>query len=190
MQGATQEDLMITKPGEPAITVEHIELAQFIHLLRYSPKIRHVIDAITQKAVLILGRFTNTRKKVLEGIREEFRLRGYLPILFDFKGSEKRDLTETVSTLAHLAAFIVVDITAPKSVPQELGHIVRSLPSVPVLPLISYRARPYALFEHIQRFPWVLSVQQYKNAEDLKKNFHKLVLDPIGGYLGTDMGSE
>ena len=64
----------------------------------HNQKIRDVIDTIGWKAVLILGRFTDERKAVLDALREELRKRNYLPILFDFeKPSQPRDLTETVT---------------------------------------------------------------------------------------------
>jgi hypothetical protein len=52
---------------EPKITVDNIEVAQFIYLMLNNEKVREVIDTITSKAVLILGRFTGERKPVLEG---------------------------------------------------------------------------------------------------------------------------
>jgi hypothetical protein len=61
-------------------------------------KIREVIDTITSKAVLTLGRFTDERKAVLDAIREELRKRNYLPILFDFDLPARRNITETVSS--------------------------------------------------------------------------------------------
>jgi hypothetical protein len=57
-------------------------------------KVRDVIDTITSKVVLILGRFTDERKAVLDGLREELRKRNYLPILFDFSVPATRDITE------------------------------------------------------------------------------------------------
>ena len=39
----------------------------------HNQKIRDVIDTITSKAVLILGRFTPERKAVLDALREELR---------------------------------------------------------------------------------------------------------------------
>jgi len=39
---------------EPRITIDNIEVAQFIYLLLHNEKIRDVIDTITSKAVLIL----------------------------------------------------------------------------------------------------------------------------------------
>jgi len=55
--------LIITPPNEPEITVDNIEVAQFIYLMLYNQKIRDVIDTITSKVVLILGRFTPERKQ-------------------------------------------------------------------------------------------------------------------------------
>jgi hypothetical protein len=95
--------LVITRQNEPTVTVDNIEVAQFIYLLLDNQKIRDVIDTITSKAVLILGRFTDERKAVLDAMREELRKRDYLPILFDFDVSETRDSTETISLLARMA---------------------------------------------------------------------------------------
>jgi hypothetical protein len=79
----------------------------------HNQKIRDVIDTITSKAVLILGRFTD--KAVLDALREELRKRNYLPILFDFSVPATRDITETVSLLARMARFVVADITDARS---------------------------------------------------------------------------
>jgi hypothetical protein len=94
----TQKSMESTQPDEPKITVDNIEVAQFIYLMLHNQKIRDVIDTITSKAVLILGRFTDERKAVLDALREELRKRDYLPILFDFEPSKARDITETHTT--------------------------------------------------------------------------------------------
>ena len=66
MEGVKQRNLVITPEHEPEITVDNIEVAQFIYLMLNNEKVREVIDTITSKAVLILGRFTEERKPVLE----------------------------------------------------------------------------------------------------------------------------
>src|SRR6516164_1456848 len=122
-----QRNLIITTLREPEITVDDIEVAQFIYLMLNNQKIRDVIDTITSKAVLILGRFTDERKRVLDALRDELRERNYLPILFDFNPSTARDLIETISLLARMARFIIADLTDPSSIPQELEAIVPGL---------------------------------------------------------------
>jgi hypothetical protein len=71
-------------------------------LLINNEKLRNVIDTITSKVVLILGRFTPERKPILEAIRMELRVHNYVPVLFDFEKPESRTFIETVSTIAHV----------------------------------------------------------------------------------------
>jgi hypothetical protein len=108
-------------------------------------KIRDVVDTITSKAVLILGRFSDERKAVLDALLEELRKHDYLPILFDFAIPATRDITDTISLLARLARFIIADLTDPSSIPKELEAIVPGL-AVPVQPLLEGSSRPYAMF--------------------------------------------
>ena len=68
---AKQQNLIITRNDEPEITVDNIEVAQFIYLLLHNETIRDVIDTVTSKVVLILGRFTDERKAVIDAVREE-----------------------------------------------------------------------------------------------------------------------
>jgi uncharacterized protein YjbI with pentapeptide repeats len=176
--GAIQSDLVITRDGEPTITIDNLQVAQFIYLLLNNAEIRNVIDTITSKAVLILGRFTSERKAVLDALRDELRRRGYLPILFDFDKPASRDLTETISTLAHMARFIIADITEAKSIPQELQAIVPHLPSVAVLPIILQNEYEYGMFEHFKRYPWVLPVYQYAEIKQLLGTLAEQVIAP------------
>jgi hypothetical protein len=133
--------LGVKEPDMPAITVDNIEVAQFIYLMLNNQKVREVIDTITSKAVLILGRFTEERKPVLEALRQELRQRKYLPILFDFAVPATRDITETVSLLARMARFIIADLTDPSSIAKELEAIVPHL-AVPVQPVLQVGHRP------------------------------------------------
>ena len=109
---------------EPAVTVDDIEVAQFVYLLLHNEKIRDVIDTVGKKGVLLLGRFTEGRIAVLDRLRDELRKRGYLPIVFNFDKPETKDFTETVRLLAGLSKFVIADITNPKSAPLELQATV------------------------------------------------------------------
>ena len=176
--GAQQSNFVITHVDEPVITVDDLEVAQFIHLLLHNEKLRGVIDTITSKAVLILGRFTPERKTVLDALRKELRRHDYLPILFDFEPSFSRNRTETVSTLAHMARFVIADITDAKSIPQELQRIIPNLPSLPIQPLILSSQYEYAMFKDLRDYPWVLPPYRYDSLEMLLAVLNEKVIFP------------
>ncbi len=176
LQDAKQLDLIITPPHEPIITIDNLEVAQFIYLLLHNEKIRGVIDTITSKVVLILGSFTSKRKPILDAIRDELRRCNYLPILFDFQKPVSRSMTETISTLAHMSRFIIADITAPKSVPQELQRIIPDLPSVPVQPLLQASAKEYGMFMDYRDYPWVQATYKYHNVKELVYSLKEKIL--------------
>jgi hypothetical protein len=178
LEKTIQSNLIITMPNEPTITVDNLEVSQFIYLLLNNQKIRDVIDTITSKVILILGRFTPERKVILDALREELRQLDLTPVLFDFEKPANRDITETISTLAHMARFVIADITDAKSIPQELMTIVPNLPSVPVQPLILNSQHEYSMFEHFARFPWVLPVYRYTDEASLLQSLQENVIAP------------
>jgi len=167
LDGAQQRDLIITPAHQNAVTTDNLQVAQFLFLLINNRNIRDVIESVGKKAILILGRFDEERKPILEAIRNELRRVGLVPILFDFGGPSNRDITETVSTLAHLSRAIIADLTAARSVPQELTSIIPNLPSVPLQPIIAKSDKEYAMFEHFQRYPWVRETFHYADRHNL-----------------------
>src|SRR6266566_9179534 len=98
--------------------------------------------------------------------------------LVAFNKPARRDITETVSTLAHMARFVIADITDAKSIPQELMTIVPNLPSVPVLPLILNSQHEYGMFEHFTRFPWVLPLYRYMDEVSLLHSLKEKIIAP------------
>jgi hypothetical protein len=142
-------------------------------------KIREVIDTITSKAVLILGRFTRERKEVLDAIREELRKHNYLPILFDFELPARQNITETITLLARMARFIIADLTDPSSIPQELQAIIPSV-RVPVQPLLLKGSSLYSMFNDFdpRDFHWVLPVYKYKSRKELRAALVERVIAP------------
>lgn len=173
-----QSDLIITRLSDPTITADNIEVAQFLYLLLNNNRLREVIDTLATKVVLILGRFTPDRKPLLEGLRESLRTRNYLPVLFDFDKPTSQTTMETVSTLAHLARFVVADLTDAKSVLQELRGIVPSRPFLPVQPLLLDSQEEPGMFDYFARFPWVLPIVRYSTAADLLSLLNERVILP------------
>jgi len=189
--GTKQQNLVITSHGrhsgqilrlgeeaEPEITVDNIEVAQFIHLMLHNEKIRDVIDTLTSKAVLILGRFTDERKVVLDALREELRKRDYLPILFDFEKPRSRDTDETITLLARMAGFVIADISDAKAVLQELRAIVPDLPSLPVQPIILATQEEPGMFDFYRHRPSFLTVYRYADQEQLLADLGDKVIRP------------
>jgi hypothetical protein len=182
-----QQNLIITDPGEPGksdpgepvITVDNIKVAQFIYLLLNNQEIREVIDTIGQKGVLILGRFTEERKKVLDALREELRKYNYLPILFDFVPSPNLTTLETVKTLAGMARFVIADLTDARSVLQELQAIVSGLPSVAVRLLIKKSEHEYGMLDYIRAYRSVVEkTYEYESMKELIASIKENIIAP------------
>jgi uncharacterized protein YjbI with pentapeptide repeats len=178
LEGSKQHNLMITRTDEPDIIVDDIEVAQFIYLLLNNQKVKNAIDTITSKVVLILGRFTNERKAVLDALREELRKRNYLPILFDFEKPRSRNTDETITLLARMARFVVADISDAKTVLQELRAIVPDLPSVPVQPIILAMQEEPGMFDFYRDFRSFLNVHRYASQEQLIADLGEKVIRP------------
>jgi uncharacterized protein YjbI with pentapeptide repeats len=173
-----QQDLVITPRRQAAITVDNIEVAQFIYLLLNNQAIRRVIDTITSKAVLILGRFSEERKLVLDAIRDELRKYNYLPIMFDFDPTTNQTINETVKTLAGMSRFVIADITDARSVPQELQIIDTHCRTVAVR-LIKKRGEPEYGMLDFRNSPWFVKGRcEYENAEELIASIKGNVIEP------------
>lgn len=190
LQDAIQKNLIITPHNEPQITVDNLEIAQFLYLLLKNSKIRNVIDAVASKVVLILGRFSADRKPVLDALQEALRLRNYVPVLFDFDTPASRNVTETVRTLAHLAKFVLADITDAKSIPQELANIVPSLPSVPIQPIMLEGRQEYGMFNDFRDYPWVLQLFEYRDEAHLLTSLSTQILTPPEDYIRQSLSEK
>jgi len=168
LEGTKQRDLVITRPEEPTVTVDDIEVAQLVYLLLHNEKIRKIIDTIGMKGVLLLGRFTEGRMVVLERLRDKLRNLGLVPMVFNFDRPETRDFTETIRLLCNLSRFVIVDITNPRSAPLELQAAVPDY-MVPFVPIIQEGEEPFAMFVDLQKkYDWVLRpVIQYPSADRL-----------------------
>lgn len=179
LDGAKQNDLIITPHFEPVITVDNLEIAQFIYLLLHNEKIRDVIDTLAKKAVLILGRFTPERKVVLDTLRIELRNRGYLPILFDFNKPNSTNFTETIRILAGMSMFVIADISSPKSSPLELQATIPNC-MVPFVPIIRKGEKPFSMFKdlYIQYKKWVLKPLAYNSVDHLISILDTGIIEP------------
>ena len=120
LREAKQVNLGIARDNTAGIVVDNIAFASLFSRLEDSSQFRDLIDALTQKCVLILGRFSKDQKPVLDTIRSELRKYDYLPIMLDFGSTGNRTIIEAVNTLAGVSRFLIADLTNARSVLQEL----------------------------------------------------------------------
>jgi uncharacterized protein YjbI with pentapeptide repeats len=174
-----QSGLIISAYDEATVTVDDLDVAQFVYLLLRREKLRNVIDTITSKAVLILGRFTPERKVILDAIAEELRAHHLLPIIFDFERSIARDFTETIKVLAGLSLFVVADVSNPKSAPLELQATIPDY-QIPFVIIIQEGEKPFAMLNDLNKYDWVLKpVLAYTTPEKLRQAFKNAILEPV-----------
>jgi hypothetical protein len=174
-----QHSLIITPAEEPAITVDDLEVAQFVYLLLHSDKLRKVIDSVGRKGVLLLGRFTEGRIEVLERLREELRKRDYVPIVFNFDKPETKDFTETIRLLAGLSKFVIADVTNPRSALLELQATVPEI-MVPFRPIIEDGQQPFAMLQDlwIKHRDWVFEPIYYSSVDALVGSLDEKIIGP------------
>ena len=179
MTEVAQSSLVITDPTskQPIIAVNNLKVAQFLYLFLNNKEIREVIDTITSKVVLIMGRFTSGRKVALEALKEALCAHNYAPILFDVAEPGNYDCAETMRTLALLARFIIVDLTEAGSLPQKMQSIVPDL-KVPIQPLLRVARQDNAMFSDARTYPWVLPIYRYTDEADLLRSLHEKVIAP------------
>lgn len=183
MENSVQNNIVISKEDQPLITVDSIELAQFLYLMINNAKLRNIIDTITSKVVLILGNFSADRKKVLDEIRERLREYDLIPVMFDFEKPDSRTFTETVHTLAHMSRFIIADLSSARSIPHELATIIPRLPSIEFYPIILKGENEYGMFEDFKVYPWMKPIEEYEptNLDCLVEN----IISQQGNYTKT-----
>jgi uncharacterized protein YjbI with pentapeptide repeats len=126
--------------GKVPLTVDDIELAQFIHYLTNHKKLRDMLNLLNERGVLLLGRFRDGGLERLHALRDWFAGRGYMAMIFDFARPDNLDLLETVVTMAGLSRFVVADLSGPR-VPGEV-HAILAAVGKPVLAFGDPRALP------------------------------------------------
>jgi len=174
-----QKDLVITLDDHSPITVDNIKVAQFVYLILNNKEIRDVINTLTSKTVLILGRFALPEcKAILDALRNKLREYDLLPIVFDFDRPADKDFTETIKTLAGISYFVIADVTNPKSSPLELQATVPDY-QFPFVPIIQEGESPFAMMVDLQKkYPWVLPTRSYDSIETLMAALKPGIIDP------------
>ena len=181
-QPQSSRDLVVTPDNLPRITTDDIRVAQFIYLLVNNPEIRNVLDTVTRKVVLLLGRFTPERKAVLDALRDMLRNQNLVPVLFDFEKAAARDITETITLLARMARFVIADLTEPASIPQELQAIAPEV-AVPIRLIVQKDHKPYSMSKDLKKYHWVIKPYRYSDLSDLLAHLKTHIIDVVEAKL-------
>jgi uncharacterized protein YjbI with pentapeptide repeats len=178
LEETRQTNLIITPEGEPDVTVDNLKVAQFIYLILNNQEVRDVIETITSKVVLILGRFSEERKPILDALRIKLREYNYIPVMFDFQRPSNKSFIATIKTLASISRFVIADFTDARVVLQEVETILREYTYVPVLPLLLKGYTPPVVMLDYSDFDTFLDVHLYSDQESLLDEILECVITP------------
>ncbi|MGZ4864968.1 MAG: pentapeptide repeat-containing protein [Halobacteriota archaeon] len=174
-----QHNLLITEEDAPVITVDNLAVAQFIYLLIHYPELGTAIDTITSKVVLILGRFSDERKAVLDAIRDELRNYDLVPVMFDFARPDAQDYMGPVLTIGNMARFVIADFTDAKMVIQEAPTVVENCNKLLVPLLQEEWQEPLTLRQlRYAKRDFVLDTCTYQDIESLLVSLRENIIAP------------
>ena len=71
--------------------------------------------------------------------------------------------------------FFIADITGPSSIPKELEATVPDY-QIPFIPILQKGFKPFAMFNDLNKYPWMQSILKYESEEDLIKSLQKGVI--------------
>lgn len=124
-ENTIMKNLVISE--NPLITVDDIEIAQFIHLILNNKKISNIITSMRTKCVLILGSFDDDSMPILNKLTEILPEYNLVPIIFYFKAPKEHSLMETVRTMALLSKFVIVDLSKRSGQLYEIANLVNNI---------------------------------------------------------------
>ena len=171
-----QSNLIINPEPESSISIDDIQMAQFVYLLLNRDNLTDLLNTLSSKIVLILGRFTQKRKEILDALAEELKKCDLLPIIFDFDKPTSLDFTETIKTLAGISLFVIADITNPKSSPLELQATVPDY-QIPFVTIIQEGEEPFSMFRDLSKYDWILQPISYDSKKTLIMSFKDSILE-------------
>jgi uncharacterized protein YjbI with pentapeptide repeats len=185
LDDAIQTNLRITPDDEAEITVDNLEVAQFLFLILHNETIRELIEGFSGRIVLILGRFTPERAAIRETLRDVARQHQppYAPVLFDIEAASERNAPEMVGMLARLARFIVADLTnlSDPATARQVFAAITPHAHAPVMPIIVEGAPPDlpdSLLGEYRDTPSVGDLYRYRNPDDLAATLRTALLAP------------
>jgi uncharacterized protein YjbI with pentapeptide repeats len=175
VSNAFQDNLLISRQGEPRILVDNIEFAQLVLLLLQSQGTQHVINSVNSKAVIVLGHFLPTRNSVLRTITSELRAHNYTPIIVEFGPFSPHMMAHNVGLLSRLARFIIVDISESAEFVPDLMNLVTKI-SIPIQLTSEGSRESHSRIKEQFDSDLMLSGAHYKDADELSTLLRQRVI--------------
>jgi hypothetical protein len=104
-------------------------------------------------------------------------------VLFDFDPQAGKPILETVKILAHLARFVIADLTDPRMVRAELTAIIPNVPTVPVQPIVEGDAELPTEYASWALYRSFLPLYRYADLDDLLAHLTSSVIAPVEGHV-------
>jgi uncharacterized protein YjbI with pentapeptide repeats len=173
-----QRDLDIMPAQQPILSVDSLQTAQLVGMLLHHEQARYEVFTITLNTVLVIGRFPEERRPVLDAIKEALRRGEYSPLVLDFHLPGSGDKNEIVKTLGRMSRFVVADLTEDRRIAETLDAVVHFLPSIPIQPIGQAAREQIELDSHYLKYRWVLTFWPFQGADDLAARFSGEVVAP------------
>jgi uncharacterized protein YjbI with pentapeptide repeats len=176
LPGAIEKELVISNGPNPVVVLDTLELSRRISRTLYYSELQEGIEQPSFPVVLILGKFFDMRKKILEGMKEQLRRRHYIPVSLESSVSAPR-MKEFLLKLARYSLFMIVDLTGAGDL---FRMLVSSAPELqlPVQIIEESLSKDPDLFQETRIFPMILPVYRYEGRESLLNGFAKNVVSP------------
>ncbi|MHB1003470.1 MAG: pentapeptide repeat-containing protein [Thermoleophilia bacterium] len=111
LDGASQNDLVLTVSSLPEITVDGLDAALLLAPLVSGGE--STVDRLPGgDAILLLGAYPHERKAFLNALRDEIRQAGFIPVYADLAENGSNSLAETLLGLARPCRLALVDSAA------------------------------------------------------------------------------
>ncbi len=166
--GAIQKDLDITPSSaaaqfvrKPALTVDHMEAAQFLYLLSQNAYTPAIHFSLTRHIIVIVGQFTPQRKEAFKTILHDVWEQNYVPVFVDLLIFEDHTYSAMIHALISIARGIVIDLS---DVPYT-GVMFPRRP-IPVQPLLMEGKGARDVFPGF--YHQMLPTYHYKNMASLR----------------------
>ncbi|MHB8967604.1 MAG: pentapeptide repeat-containing protein [Thermoleophilia bacterium] len=135
LDGASQNDLVLTVSSLPEITVDGLDAALLLAPLVSGGE--STVDRLPGgDAILLLGAYPHERKAFLNALRDEIRQAGFIPVYADLAENGSNSLAETLLGLARPCRLALVDLGGMEQLPGELQPMFAAA-SLPLQPLLA-----------------------------------------------------